>query len=35
MFGLGKPRSKLGKFIDQNDITVVEFAMESSRIKKH
>jgi predicted transcriptional regulator len=29
MFGLGKPRSKLGKFIDKRSISVVEFAEET------
>ncbi|MGD6879920.1 helix-turn-helix domain-containing protein [Bacillus infantis] len=34
MFGLGKPRSKLGKFIDRHGITVVEFAKESGVTRK-
>lgn len=34
MFGLGKKRSKLGKFIDKNSITVVEFAKESGVNRK-
>lgn len=29
MFGLGKPRSKFGKFLDRNSITQEEFAKES------
>jgi predicted transcriptional regulator len=29
MFGLGKPRSKLGKFISQRGISIVEFAEET------
>lgn len=34
MFGLGKPRSKLGKFIDKHSITIVEFAKESGVNRK-
>lgn len=29
MFGLGKRRSKLGKFIDKHSVSTVEFAKET------
>ncbi|GAF22737.1 hypothetical protein JCM19047_2504 [Bacillus sp. JCM 19047] len=29
MFGLGKPRSQFGKWLDKNSISTVEFAKES------
>lgn len=29
MFGLGKPRSKFGKFLDSNDITQQDLVKES------
>ncbi|WP_368502810.1 transcriptional regulator (plasmid) [Alkalihalophilus sp. As8PL] len=29
MFGIGKKRSKLGKFIDKHSVTTVEFAKET------
>ncbi|EMI11249.1 XRE family transcriptional regulator [Anoxybacillus gonensis] len=34
MFGLGKPRSKFGKFIDRHSISIVEFAKESGVNRK-
>jgi predicted transcriptional regulator len=34
MFGLGKPRSKFGKFIDSHSISIVEFAEESGVNRK-
>ncbi|MGY0692595.1 helix-turn-helix domain-containing protein [Virgibacillus sp. FSP13] len=34
MFGLGKPRSKFGKFLDKNSITQEEIAKES-RVNKN
>jgi predicted transcriptional regulator len=34
MFGLGKKRSKLGKFIDKHSITTVEFSKETGVNRK-
>ncbi len=34
MFGLGKPRSSFGKWLDKNGINTVEFAKESGVSRK-
>jgi putative transcriptional regulator len=34
MFGLGKPRTKFGKFLDKNSVTSVEFSEESGVTRK-
>lgn len=34
LFGLGKQRSKFGKFLDKNSVSVVEFASESGVNRK-